>query len=691
MSSRYGCASSVRILRRRQAPDRPPRRAAWPHCDRDRSAPRGHPGHARGAPRPRPHRHRPPHRAPSQRARQLAADTLDEGDRVLYEVRTKGGAMRRRELPSPAWEAIVTAAEARGLRSRQRRGLPTVGLHVRRSRRAPRCGSGARSGSRATPCGIRPPSCGGTLGRASRTSPPSSGTARSPPPRPTSGGWRTRRTEAGRPWHGPLDSRGRALLRWRAGRARRPDRRSARGRTKKHERATAVTAALSHGEEAPMMPTYPDRILPPPEGGNRRRIRRGPAELVRLVRDGSASTASCPHCGGRLELSTVGARWHFDIEPPTSLTRLLLPARHARARGAPRCTARREVRRDRPAAALSSATCRRCSCGWASCSARRSGARGRRDPCPQPSVGRCNPESRRPASDRPGHRRGAPTRHPSARPHRDRRVDLRQPSGARGDVRQPRQARASAVDEPRRAPDARPMRHVGSRDWRWAMSAYYRLETIHGYPLDEVASALRKAIEGSQVDEAMWCAVEQNEWGLGAYCWRRLMVIVNGGHRDCRRLRGSARQRPVGDEQEIYKHDRANATSKERVKWNGDALLHAVWYLAKAAKSREMVDACATIEQRMAKDDDGDPRLRPGHAYDGVGRWAGPWTTSTRRATSCSPRPSSTVTSGARPGRLSGRPQGRQRLDSALTEVGKRRLVEGPIRAGSADTRRRIE
>ena len=37
-----------------------------------------------------------------------------ESSMVFYEVRTKGGAIRRRELPSPAWAAIVTAAEARG-------------------------------------------------------------------------------------------------------------------------------------------------------------------------------------------------------------------------------------------------------------------------------------------------------------------------------------------------------------------------------------------------------------------------------------------------------------------------------------------------------------------------------------------------------------------------------------------------
>ena len=34
-----------------------------------------------------------------------------------------------------------------------------------------------------------------------------------------------------------------------------------------------------------------------------------PGAVVRLVRDGAVPRASCPHCGGRLLLSTVGSRW----------------------------------------------------------------------------------------------------------------------------------------------------------------------------------------------------------------------------------------------------------------------------------------------------------------------------------------------------------------------------------------------
>jgi hypothetical protein len=58
------------------------------------------------------------------------------------------------------------------------------------------------------------------------------------------------------------------------------------------------------------MHPYPDEILPSPDGGIDGRSGGDPPGLVRLVRDGPATTASCPHCGGRLELSTVGSRWH---------------------------------------------------------------------------------------------------------------------------------------------------------------------------------------------------------------------------------------------------------------------------------------------------------------------------------------------------------------------------------------------
>jgi hypothetical protein len=71
--------------------------------------------------------------------------------------------------------------------------------------------------------------------------------------------------------------------------------------------------------------THPNRneILPPPGDGIDGRFGAAPPGLVRIVRDASVATASCPHCGGRLELSTVGARWHVR-HPGDVAERLLL-------------------------------------------------------------------------------------------------------------------------------------------------------------------------------------------------------------------------------------------------------------------------------------------------------------------------------------------------------------------------------
>jgi RadC-like JAB domain len=48
-----------------------------------------------------------------------------------------------------------------------------------------------------------------------------------------------------------------------------------------------------------------------------------PGAVLRLVRDGAVPWASCPHCGGRLEVSTVGARWHVR-HPSDIADRLVL-------------------------------------------------------------------------------------------------------------------------------------------------------------------------------------------------------------------------------------------------------------------------------------------------------------------------------------------------------------------------------
>ena len=52
-------------------------------------------------------------------------------------------------------------------------------------------------------------------------------------------------------------------------------------------------------------------------------------------------------------------------------------------------------------------------------------------------------------------------------------------------------------------------------------------ETIRGYALGEVVSALQKAIRRSQVKEAAWWASELEKSGFGTHCWNRLIVITS--------------------------------------------------------------------------------------------------------------------------------------------------------------------
>jgi hypothetical protein len=61
------------------------------------------------------------------------------------------------------------------------------------------------------------------------------------------------------------------------------------------------------------MPHYPDQILARSDNGTAAQTEGlpsyQPSAAVRLVRDGPVPVASCPHCGGGLDLSTPGVRW----------------------------------------------------------------------------------------------------------------------------------------------------------------------------------------------------------------------------------------------------------------------------------------------------------------------------------------------------------------------------------------------
>jgi len=144
---------------------------------------------------------------------------------------------------------------------------------------------------------------------------------------------------------------------------------------------------------------------------------------------------------------------------------------------------------------------------------------------------------------------------------------------------------------------------------------YHRLETVGGYPLDEVVSSLQKTIRRGMVDEAIWWAIEMNESGFGAYAWRRLMVIVSEdiGLADHHApvLVNALYQMSV----ELYKNARGRTEreQKEKLRWNEESLTHAVWYLAKAEKSRELCDQYAVITQRQRQ---GERLVVPDFALD---------------------------------------------------------------------------
>ena len=69
------------------------------------------------------------------------------------------------------------------------------------------------------------------------------------------------------------------------------------------------------------MHPHPTQIVAPPDGAVDGRPSDGLP--VRLVREGPAGVASCPHCDGRLELSTVGTRWRIR-HPADVADRLIL-------------------------------------------------------------------------------------------------------------------------------------------------------------------------------------------------------------------------------------------------------------------------------------------------------------------------------------------------------------------------------
>ncbi len=124
--------------------------------------------------------------------------------------------------------------------------------------------------------------------------------------------------------------------------------------------------------------------------------------------------------------------------------------------------------------------------------------------------------------------------------------------------------------------------------------------TLHGYRLDEAASALQKAIRRSQVEGACFWAFEMTISGYGGYCWRRLIVIssedVGMADPQVAVLVNALYQMSVV----LRPHEKAVTGAKGKI-WPALQVVHAAWALAKAPKNREVCDLIGTVVLRMQR------------------------------------------------------------------------------------------
>ncbi len=121
----------------------------------------------------------------------------------------------------------------------------------------------------------------------------------------------------------------------------------------------------------------------------------------------------------------------------------------------------------------------------------------------------------------------------------------------------------------------------------------YELKTHGGYRLDEVVSALQKAVRRGLEEEALFWALEMAESGFGQYLWKRLMVIA-------------AEDIGLADPQALVLTTMGWTATKEctksftqapgmKVEFLGAVIL----YLCRAKKNREGDDfACYMMERR---------------------------------------------------------------------------------------------
>ena len=130
--------------------------------------------------------------------------------------------------------------------------------------------------------------------------------------------------------------------------------------------------------------------------------------------------------------------------------------------------------------------------------------------------------------------------------------------------------------------------------------------TVRGYDAREVVSALQKCIRRGLDDDAVYWAVELERSGLGAWCWKRLRVIVS----EDVGLAWPEGPAVIAALHAAYLDLKRNAPKVPRQRPWRMPLVHAVLALARAPKSR-LVDVVQITAFR-----DGERRELPDVALD---------------------------------------------------------------------------
>lgn len=121
-----------------------------------------------------------------------------------------------------------------------------------------------------------------------------------------------------------------------------------------------------------------------------------------------------------------------------------------------------------------------------------------------------------------------------------------------------------------------------------------------GYRCDEVVSALQKSIRRGDSDGALTWAHQLLVSGYGAWLWRRIFVIVS----EDVGLAEPTAPAVIGGlwtaSQVLLANQRKPAPG-ERLNYPWLQALHAVWFLSRCKKNREIADLCSVLEFRVQR------------------------------------------------------------------------------------------